>query len=303
MLILPAYAKINWYLHILGRRADGWHELETVFQTISLCDELTFSAQADERISLSVNEGDVPADETNLIVRAAHTLRCAFGSRRGAHIHLEKRIPVGGGLGGGSSDAAIALLGLAKLWQLDVKLDDLAVIGARLGADVPFFLTGGTALGTGTGVAIHPLEDIGVQHLLVITPPEKVLSAEAYKNLRAPALTKDVTDINLTVSRARSIIGDFRVDALRNDFEAAIFPIKPEIERARNALLAQGASCALMSGSGASVFGVFDNQHAQQKAQAALAGDNAQANWRTYACTTVSRERYRAAYEQVAIAC
>jgi 4-diphosphocytidyl-2-C-methyl-D-erythritol kinase len=153
-LTLPSFAKINWLLRVLGRRADGFHELCTVFQTVSLCDRLTFEENA--RFSLTCDDERIACDETNLIRRAAEALKKEFGVRAGARIHLEKRIPAPGGLGGGSSNAATALLGLAALWQLPVDRAGLHRLAAALGSDVPFFLCGGTAWATGRGTEIHP---------------------------------------------------------------------------------------------------------------------------------------------------
>jgi 4-diphosphocytidyl-2-C-methyl-D-erythritol kinase len=168
-------------------------------------------------------------------------LRERFGVRGGARIGLEKTIPAGGGLGGGSSDAAAALVGLAWLWGLPARGEELAELGARLGADVPFFLTGGTALGTGTGAEITPLPDAPERHLLIVTPGVPVSTAEAYKALNARALTKAERAANLSVSRAESQIRDSLRGVVRNDFEPAVFRLHPEIGRAREALAGAGA--------------------------------------------------------------
>ncbi|HVF45648.1 MAG TPA: 4-(cytidine 5'-diphospho)-2-C-methyl-D-erythritol kinase, partial [Pyrinomonadaceae bacterium] len=167
---LPAFAKINLGLKVLGRRADGYHEIRTVFQTISLHDRLTFETTADGRLELACTDPSIPADETNLVMRAAAALRERYGAGRGARVTLEKRVPAGGGLGGGSSDAAATLIALSHLWDLKADAGGLSELGARLGADVPFFLTGGTALGTGTGTRVVPLEDAPERHLVVVTP-------------------------------------------------------------------------------------------------------------------------------------
>src|SRR5436309_1717355 len=164
--MLPAYAKLNLGLRILGRRPDGYHELRTVFQTITLHDELSFHAIDNDRIELAGTAPDVPTDEANLVHRAAVALRARFKLQQGARIEILKRIPAGGGLGGGSTDAAIALLGLAHLWQVNTNHRELSELGAQLGADVPFFFTGGTAFGTGRGTEIQPLADQPKTHLL-----------------------------------------------------------------------------------------------------------------------------------------
>lgn len=288
--MLPAFAKINWVLRVLGRRPDGYHELRTIFQTVTLHDRLTFSSRRDSSLHLTCDEPRIPVDEKNLAHRAATALRRRYGVDRGASIHLEKRIPAEGGLGGGSSDAAVALLGLAHLWQIETSRRELSEIGASLGADVPFFLTGGTALGLGLGTEVSTLPEVTAEHLLIVTPEAKVSTAEAYKALSLPALTKADGDIILSISCAGAQFPGSLHDALYNDFERVIFRLEPEIERAKNALISVGAHGALLAGSGSSVFGIFDNREAQERAEASL--KNGAAGWRVFSCATLSRERY-----------
>ena len=286
---VPSFAKINWVLRVLGRRADGFHEISTIFQTITLNDNLSFRAREDEQLHLTCDSPEIPLDESNLILRAASALREQYGIRRGASIHLEKNIPVEAGLGGGSSNAAMAMLGLARLWQIEVSKHELEGIGLRLGADVPFFLTGGTALGTGLGTEVEPLGDAAFRHLLIIKPEAKVSTAEAYKSLNARALTKVESATILSISRADEQNRDSHPDALHNDFEPVVLRMKPEIERAKRALVESGASGALLAGSGSSVFGVFDNQEAQERAFESLRVEKA---WRTFPCVTLARGEY-----------
>jgi len=286
---LPSFAKINWVLRVLGRRADGFHEIRTVFQTITLQDRLRFTARSDNELRLTSDSTDIPLDESNLILRAARALRERRNVVRGVSIHLEKVIPTEGGLGGGSSNAAVTLLGLAHLWAIRTNMGELTEIGAKLGADVPFFLTGGTALGTGLGASVRPVNEVSARHLLVIKPEAKVSTAEAYKSLAAPALTKAGGDIILSISRADEQFTDSYPNALHNDFEPVVLRQKPEIERARNALLNAGARGALLAGSGSSVFGIFDNREAQERAFESLMGDKA---WRVFRCATLARAEY-----------
>jgi 4-diphosphocytidyl-2-C-methyl-D-erythritol kinase len=286
---LPAHAKINWRLHVSGRRVDGFHELRTVFQTITLHDRLTFASSDDDRFTLTTNEPEIPVDERNLVRRAALALKERYGIRKGASVHLEKRIPAEGGLGGGSSDAAVALLGLAHLWAVETCKEELTQLGARLGADVPFFFTGGTALGTGLGTEINPLADVKAEHILVVTPRAKVSTAEAYKALRRPALTKESPDIILSISREEAKLFDSLHEALHNDFESVIYELYPEIARARASLIEQGAEGALLAGSGASVFGIFDKREALVRAKAVL---ESEPGWRVFASAALGRERY-----------
>ncbi|MDT5296440.1 MAG: 4-diphosphocytidyl-2-C-methyl-D-erythritol kinase [Acidobacteriota bacterium] len=292
-ITLPAFAKINLGLRVAGRRADGFHEISTVFQTVTLHDKLTFETRLDDDVlELSCSDPDIPVDESNLVLRAAFALRERFGVRRGARVVLEKVIPAGGGLGGGSSDAATTLLALSRLWEIETDGRELTEIGARLGADVPFFLTGGTALGTGTGTNIRPLEDVPKMHLLVVAPGVGVSTAEAYKALGAPALTKPYTVANLFVSRTEADFPDSLCDVMSNDFEAVVVRLHPEIGRVRDAITETGARRVMLSGSGSSVFGVFESKGEAERAREAL---KAEKTWRVFACATLTRAEYLAA--------
>ena len=290
---LPAFAKINLGLKVLGRRADGYHEIRTVFQTITLHDSLTFEPFQDGRLELACTDPSIPTDDSNLVLRAAAALRERYGANLGARIRLEKRVPAGGGLGGGSSDAAAALVALSHLWNLKTDVFGLSELGSRLGADVPFFLTGGTALGTGTGTQIEPLEDAPKTHLVVVTPAVHVSTAEAYKALGAPALTKTEALVNLSVSRTEADFPDSLCDVMSNDFEAVVVRLHPEIGRARDALKSAGARRASLSGSGSSVYGVFESELEAVRASEALGG--AEGGWRVSACATLTRAEYVAA--------
>ena len=292
MLTLPAYAKINWSLRVLGKRPDGFHEICTVFQTISLSDRLTFEEDGDLR--LTCDAPDVPVTEDNLIIRAALALHKRFNIKKGARIHLEKRIPSPGGLGGGSADAAVSLLALSELWEIKTNLSELTGIGKTLGADVPFFLSGGTALGTELGTEIELLPDVPKKLLLIVTPDENVSTREAYKSLDAPLLTKENSKSILKICRVEAQNSDFLHTGLHNDFEAAVFRNYPEIERVRKSLLKLGAASSLMSGSGASVFAIFDKQETRQTALSILS--QTEKSWRVFSCETISRPEYQDAF-------
>src|SRR2546423_1361766 len=274
----------------MGRRPDNYHELSTVFQTVTLHDELSFILSDNEKLNLTSNTHDVPLDESNLILRAARLLRERFRVRKGAKIHLTKRIPAGGGLGGGSSNAAVTLLALALLWDIELeRREDFVELGKRIGADVPFFFTGGTALGTGMGTEITALEDVRVDHLLVVTPCVRVSTAEAYKSLNARALTLTESAAILSVSRATAQFHDSLPEALHNDFEPVVFGLEPEIARAKESLMKRGALAALLSGSGSSVFGIFENAEAKLLAQESLKNEP---GWQIFSCATLAREGY-----------
>jgi 4-diphosphocytidyl-2-C-methyl-D-erythritol kinase len=285
---LLSFAKINLMLRILGKRDDGFHELFTVFQTVSMHDTLTF--EESNTLELTCDNSDVPTDERNLIVRAATVLQRQFGVSKGAKIYLEKRIPSPGGLGGGSSNAAAALIGLRTLWNVEISDDDLQAIAAELGSDVPFFLYGGTAIGTGRGEMIEEIDDLDAKHLLIVTPNLAVSTSAAFAALKCASLTNADTETILTVCRNEAKSLDLQHSALENDFEQSVFADYPEIKRVKETLLELGAANAAMSGSGASVFAVFDKQETRQAAQKAL---DHESTWRKFVVSTVSRSEYR----------
>ena len=286
---VPSFAKINWFLHVLGKRPDGYHEVETVLQTISLHDEITFELRPDGLLRLTCDDPAIPSDNSNLVMQAALDLQECFQHWYGGEIHLRKRIPAQAGLGGGSSNAAVTLLAINKLWKgAHLDLEDL-LDPARFGADVPFFLVGGQCLATGTGTTLRPLPDGPKKYLIVLTPNAKVSTAEAYKSLNAASLTTPESASILSSSLAELSYADSRQWPLRNDFERVIFEIEPEIGRAKNALLEAGARGALLAGSGSSVFGVFDSEAARNRA---LENLSCEAGWKVFSCETISRDEY-----------
>jgi 4-diphosphocytidyl-2-C-methyl-D-erythritol kinase len=293
-IILPSFAKINLYLRVLGRRDDGFHELWTVFQTVSLRDSIIFAAADD--LTLKWNERAIALDDDNLIIRAANALRDKFDVTKGARISLIKTIPSPGGLGGGSSNAAVALIGLSRLWQLPIGNETLLEIAAKLGSDVPFFLYGGTAEGSGRGDLIKPLADMDIGPMLIVAPKVAVSTPDAFYRLSAPNLTKAALNRNLQVCRDEVRSTDLLHSAVRNDLEPSIFEAFPEVRRVKETLLSLGAQNALMSGSGASVFAIFDKEETRQAALKAL--DN-EVDWRKFAVAAISRREYREALRLV----
>ena len=291
-LTIPAFAKINWSLRVGGKRADGYHEIDTVLQTISLHDSLTFSTANDNEIGFGCDDHSIPSDETNLVWRAAAALRERYSIKRGVKVRLEKRIPSEAGLGGGSSDAAATLIALAQLWKIETSANDLGRIAESLGSDVTFFLFGGRARATGRGELIEPLDDPPEQHLLIIKPNVSVSTAKAYDVLNSPALTSSDAKPILLRSQASDDSASFDLNALHNDFETTVFQFEPEIERAKNALMKSGAKAAMLGGSGSAVFGIFENQDAQERAIQAI---ELETGWRAFPCKTVGRSYYRRA--------
>jgi 4-diphosphocytidyl-2-C-methyl-D-erythritol kinase len=291
-LNLPAFAKINLSLRVLGKRADGYHEVETIFQTVSLHDTLRLSVGETPDIKFWCDDRYLPASDDNLVIQAAAALQECLPIKKGAIIRLEKRIPTQAGLGGGSADAAMTLIGLSYLWLTDVTADTLSQIAAKIGADVPFFLFGGTARGTGIGNQITPLADLVERFLLIVKPNANISTARAYQTLDEQSLTSKVGETILHSSQhAKSF--DFQdVGSLQNDFEAIAFALEPEIQRAKTALVAAGAVGTLLAGSGSAVFGIFDSEDAQRRATQAI---ELETGWRVFPCKTVGREQFEAA--------
>jgi 4-diphosphocytidyl-2-C-methyl-D-erythritol kinase len=258
---LIAAAKVNLALEVLGRRADGYHEIVTVMQAVDLSDRIVLEAA--EAFELRTTAPGIPTDASNLALSAATRLRDAAGVHRGVRITLDKRIPVAAGLGGGSTDAAAVLLGLNRLWGLRWSLDRLAAVAVTLGMDVPFFLRGGVALATGRGEKLDRMRGVALA-LVLINPRYASSTAEAYGRM-TPALYSDgrraqAVAAALATRRAGRVAG-----TLYNGLEAAVAPVQPQIGQMKAALMAAGALGALMSGSGPTVFGIARSlDHARQ---------------------------------------
>ena len=248
-------AKVNLSLRVLGRREDGYHELETRFQAIDLWDRI--EARADEGLTLVCEDPHVPQGPDNLVLRAAAVLRDLAPDRvPGAALRLTKRIPVQGGLGGGSSDAAGALLLCARLWGLALESESLQEAARSLGADVPFFLCGGTADGTGRGDRIRPAPYVGDLPILLGIPPFGLSTRDVFAAY-AERLTRRADDVSVRASSGANCRGDNDFSFMVNDLESVAFSIRPELRAFRDALLEAGALGALLCGSGSSVFGLF----------------------------------------------
>ena len=297
-LVGQAPAKINLGLKIVGRRPDGYHELRTVFQTISLADRLAVSyvRRRSTEVTLRCNDPALE-NEDNLAYRAAKDLLAAKRWAGHIKIDLEKRIPHGSGLGGGSSDAAAVLLALEQLLRPTPPRELLFEIAARLGSDVPFFLVGGTAVGIGRGEEVYPLPDGRRHWALVLAPPIRISTADAYRRLRLPRRS------SLTVKNRQPIIDGFysRVCAsergglhglaavLPNDFEDVIFQAFPDLQQWKSRLSKAGAFATMMCGSGAALFGLFSDRRSAIRARDSLRGFSGD----SYAVRTLSRRSYR----------
>ncbi|HEV8617773.1 MAG TPA: 4-(cytidine 5'-diphospho)-2-C-methyl-D-erythritol kinase [Methylomirabilota bacterium] len=279
-LLLSAAAKVNLALEVLSKRADGYHEIATVMQTVDLSDRLLLEEAGE--VELRTSAPGVPSDERNLAVRAAVVLRGAAKIDRGVRITLDKRIPAAAGLGGGSTDAAAVLVGLNRLWGLRWPVARLAEVATDLGMDVPFFLRGGVAVATGRGEHVEPVAG-GRLALVLVNPKFAASTAEMYGRV-TPAMYTDG-------ERTRRVIGALRTrraarvaDSLYNGLEAAAMGAFPQIRRMRSALSAAGALGALMSGSGPTVFGVARSyEHARQIRERVMRG-----SWECWAVRTLS---------------
>mgnify|MGYP001247941748 FL=1 len=264
-------AKVNLGLYILGKRADGFHELETLFQMVNWCDEIKIECLGDG-LDLICNQPDIPNDDGNLAIKAARLLQTRFPDRcKGARIHLKKNIPHGAGLGGGSGNAAGTLLGLNFLWGLKLKREDLILMASELGSDVPFFLFSPCAIGRSRGEILEPVNSSIKFYILMVYPGFTLSAAWVYGNLNLK-LTKQKNNI--------SILENFLLQsefaqlgaAWINDLEPVVFQEYPEIFAIKKQILAFGAKGAFLSGSGSTVFGLFDNLETAKTAYARFEG-------------------------------
>lgn len=252
---VPAYAKLNLTLAVLGKRADGYHDLASIFQTISLHDSLRFGVTSDGVLDLAVSEPELQTPE-NLVLRAAALLRAQVGQPAlGAHIELEKEIAVQGGLGGGSSNAALTLLALDQLWQTRVPMGQLEALAARLGSDVPFFLHGGTARIAGRGEKVVPLPDVKLLSFVLAKPAVRLSTAAIFGRV-TPDHYGSTEDTD-ALERAIIAHAPLPLDRLSNSLEPIVFAAYPEVAAARDALQAAGAPLVRMSGSGPTLYAPF----------------------------------------------
>jgi 4-diphosphocytidyl-2-C-methyl-D-erythritol kinase len=285
---VPALAKINLDLRVLGKRADGFHELRTIFQTISLADKLEVSFAPARRTAITLDDPlDIP---DNLVSRAARAVLDAMKVNGLVSLRLSKRIPMGAGLGGGSSDAAAVLLALPVLAGRTLPLATLTGLAAGLGSDVPFFLLGGAAVGIGTGTEIFPLPDLPATHGVLLAPGIHVNTAQAYRDL-SPRLTTELQRNKIECFQsltwnARSFSG-LSFCGFSNDFEAVVFEQHPELALLKKRLVRAGAVVALMTGSGSAVFGLFPDRDGARRAMKTFGGVKA------IPISLASRARYR----------
>ncbi|HEX5483940.1 MAG TPA: 4-(cytidine 5'-diphospho)-2-C-methyl-D-erythritol kinase [Terriglobia bacterium] len=283
---LRAFAKINLGLKILGKRHDGYHEIRTVYQAITLHDRLGLTLTRRQGITIRCQEPAIPTGPGNLVYRACEGWMRARRWRGGIRADLEKRIPVGAGLGGGSSDAAAALAGLERLTGEKLSATERFRLLSDLGSDVPFFLVGGRALGCGRGEEIYPLADLPRRHCLVVYPRFQIRTPEAYQQ----------AGLKLTSSGKDPKVNTFGVwsqfplegwGPAENDFEAFVFAKWPELERIKSQFIRAGAEIASLTGSGSAIYAIFDSIR-----QLIQASKLVPEGWSVFRAQSLSRQRY-----------
>lgn len=295
-LSVPSFAKINWILKILGKRKDHYHQIRTIYQTIDLSEEIVFEPTRNPAIELEIEGRKVARREENLVHRAADLLRTTVGLEAGVKIRLHKMIPVGAGLGGGASNAAVTLSALNQLWQCKLSAERLAELGTQLGSDIPFFLLGGTAVGWGRGEEVVPLPDVLRKQTLLLLYPDLVLSTkEAYTlgkwgTYDGPdVLTSTTLD---TTMRRLLRATDPKEDGwsfLENDFEDVLFAHYPVLVKAKAALEQAGCERVMLCGSGSTLLG-FGSINQVKEAAVTLSQKKM---GEVFICRTLSRKQYR----------
>jgi 4-diphosphocytidyl-2-C-methyl-D-erythritol kinase len=263
---VPAFAKINIGLRILGKRPDEFHELETYLLQIDLADRLFFEKSELDGFELTCNCADLPVDAANLCWRAYELICSTVQRRLGVRLHLEKNIPVGAGLGGGSSDAAVTLMALNQLCDLNISDAALHDLATQLGSDVPFFLTGGLCWGSGRGEIITPLPELPNWEILLVTPAVVVSTAWAYQNYKMN-LTNRQKITKLPSSDFVQLQGHQLAEVCQNDLENVVFEKHPELAELKLQLQQAGAVVASMTGSGSALFGLFRSRQEAQRGQ------------------------------------
>ncbi|MHC9539889.1 MAG: 4-(cytidine 5'-diphospho)-2-C-methyl-D-erythritol kinase [Vulcanimicrobiota bacterium] len=267
MITYKSHAKVNLYLRVGACRADGFHEVQTLLQAISLSDELGFRS-GEGGMTLSTDPGfQAPPLQNNLIYRAYEAVCRHTAVLRGVEVTLKKTIPVGGGLGGGSSNACTTILALNKLWNLGLSKNELLSIALSLGSDVPFFLCGGTAYAEGRGERITPLDDINSIYMVLVKPPFSISTVDAYR-----WFDEAMYSLKIFNPEELSSPPDPEEIMLFNSFEEVLFPRFPLLREIKESLLKEGCKGALLSGSGSTVFGITDTEEKASSIAGAIRG-------------------------------
>ena len=262
---LKAMAKINLGLDVVRRREDGYHEVRMIMQTVNLYDKLVITVSEEPGIRLTTNLGFLPVNEDNLIYKAARLLMDEYDIKKGVDIQLQKFIPVAAGMAGGSTDAAATLIGMNRLFRLNLSRQQMMDYGVKLGADVPYCIVGGTALSEGIGEILTPLPDVPKGYVLVAKPGINVSTRFVYTNLKLNEETEH-PDIDAQIEAIKE--QDFRKMAglMGNVLETVTIPAHPIIQEIKDFMMTEGAVNAMMSGSGPTVFGLFEDKQLAEKA-------------------------------------
>ena len=264
-----AMAKINLGLDVLRRRPDGYHEVKMVMQTVGIYDVITMKKLAEDVIRVSTDKEELPSDESNLIYKAARLMKETFGIAQGVAVTLEKNIPIAAGMAGGSTDAAATIAGMNELFGLGLTLEQMQKVGVKIGADVPYCLMGGTALSEGIGEILTALPAVPDAYLVIAKPDINVSTKFVYENLHANEL-KVHPDIDGMVDAIRAGSLEGITERMGNVLETVTVREYPIIEQMKDFLKKQGAQNALMSGSGPTVFGIFDKEETARQAYEAM---------------------------------
>jgi 4-diphosphocytidyl-2-C-methyl-D-erythritol kinase len=287
-IALNAFAKINLGLRILGKRPDGYHEIRTLYQTVELHDNLEVAlVPGPDGVDVECEDAAVPSGRRNLVYQACQLWKGARGLKGGIEVRLKKQIPTGSGLGGASSDAAAALLGLERLSGNRLDLVTRLRLAARLGSDVPFFFLGGRVLGCGRGEEVYPLADLPRRHCLVVFPGFSVSTPEAYRKAGV-RLTKRFAAHKMEFFGVWSRVPLETWGPAENDFEQVVFAKWPELGRLKSQLIQAGAETALLTGSGSAVYAIFDSATRLLRASKSIP-----ASWQAFRTRTLPRAEYQ----------
>lgn len=283
---IRAFAKINLGLKILGKREDGYHEIRTVYQTVALHDTLKISFTAKPGIVIECDEPGIPLDRRNLVYRACQAWRKKRSLKRGFRVEIEKRIPTGAGLGGGSSDAAATLLGLEQMAGKSMEWDELFGLAAGLGSDVPLFLLGGRVLGCGRGEEVYPLVGLPGRHCLLAHPGFSISTAEAYRGVDCELTTPPKT-LKVNTFGVWSQFPVERWGPAENDFEKIVFAKWPELGRIKDQFIRAGAEAASLTGSGSALYAIFASARQLDRASRIVPR-----GWSVFRTHTLARNEY-----------
>ncbi len=266
-----APAKINLTLDVIGKRDDGYHEVEMIMTTVDLSDRLSFQSLEGDQIILESNSGIVPNDERNLVYRAAQLVKKEYNLKKGVHIYLEKNIPVAAGLAGGSSDAAATLRGLNRLWRLGLSTEQLLVLGEKIGSDVPFCILGGTALATGRGEKLEPIASPPSAWVILAKLPMGVSTSDVYGGLNLDNVIKH-PDTKMMITALEDKNYPLMTHLLSNVLEEVTFELYPKVKQLKEQMKLFGADGVLMSGSGPTVYAIVNKESKVKRIYNALRG-------------------------------